>query len=450
MRLTFGTDGVRGVANSELSAELALALGRATARVLGADAFVVGRDTRISGPLIMSALAAGLAAEGADVIDLGVIPTPGVAAIAAERGVPGAVISASHNPFPDNGVKLLGRGGTKLDDDVERAVEDELGALLTGAAYHHDLPSGAGVGSIATDPTARDRYLDGLRAALAGRRLEGISLVLDCANGAASEFAPRLFASLGAQVRVLAAEPDGVNINAGCGSTHPEKLQAQVVASAADVGLALDGDADRLLAVNAAGALVDGDQLMAMSALDLHERGELPGATVVATVMSNLGFRLGMERAGVSVHETPVGDRHVLVALEANGWRLGGEQSGHIIFRHLATTGDGMLTGMLVLDLMKRSGRPLADLADAAMTRLPQELRSVRVGDTSHLSDATSVWEAVAEVERSLAGRGRVLLRASGTEPVIRVMVEADDHDLAAQAVSQLCGVVEEALGRAP
>jgi len=449
VRLTFGTDGVRGVANSELSVELSVALGRATARVLGSDAFVVGRDTRISGPLIMSALSAGLAAEGADVIDLGVMPTPGVAATASQRDLPGAVISASHNPFPDNGVKLLGRGGTKLGDDVERAVEEELGALLTGAAQHHDLPSGAEVGTIRADPGAAGRYLDGLRASLEGRSLDGLRLVLDCANGAASDYAPRLFSSLGADVSVLCAEPDGVNINAGCGSTHPGKLQAEVVAQGADAGVALDGDADRLLAVDAAGRLVDGDQIMAMCALDLDRRGELPDSTVVATVMSNLGFRLAMEQAGVQVHETPVGDRHVLAALDANGWRLGGEQSGHVIFRHLATTGDGMLTGLQVLDLMKRSGQSLDALADVAMTRLPQELRSVRVADPTHLSEAAAVWELAAEVERSLAGRGRVLIRVSGTEPVVRVMVEADDHDAAVDAVSRLCSAVEEALGRA-
>ncbi|HEV2369253.1 MAG TPA: phosphoglucosamine mutase, partial [Acidimicrobiales bacterium] len=271
--------------------------------------------------------------------------------------------------------------------------------------------------------------------------------VVDCANGAASTHAPRLFASMGADVKVVAADPDGVNINAGCGSTHPRMLQAVVSDSGADVGLALDGDADRVVAVDGTGNVVDGDQLMAMCALDLHERGELIGDTVVVTVMSNLGFRLAMEAAGLHVHETPVGDRHILAAMEANGWVLGGEQSGHIIFRRLASTGAGMLTGLQVLDLMKRTGRPLAELAAGAMTRMPQELRSVRVADPAHLKEAGGVWSAVAEVERALGERGRVLLRASGTEPVVRVMVEADDHDVAAEAVTRLCGVVQEVLG---
>ena len=447
MRLTFGTDGVRGVANSELSAELVLALGRASARVLGTDAFVVGRDTRISGPLLVSALSAGLASEGADVIDLGVIPTPGVAVIAAERGLPAAVLSASHNPFPDNGVKLFGRGGTKLDEDVETRIEAELGSLLAGGVGEHERPSGADVGRVVADPDAPRRYVEHLRATLEGRRVDGIRLVLDCANGAASALAPDLFESLGAQVTVLHADPDGVNINAGCGSTHPQHLQEEVRARGADVGLALDGDADRVLAVDEAGNLVDGDHLMAVCALDLRERGLLAGGTLVVTLMSNLGLRLAMEAAGVTVHETPVGDRHVLAAMEANGWVIGGEQSGHIIFRHLATTGDGVLTGLQVLDLLHRRGRPLGALAASAMTRLPQELRSVRVAELSRLPEAVPVWDAVAETERALGQRGRVVLRASGTEPVVRVMVEADDASVAASAVDRLCGVVEQALG---
>ena len=445
MRLTFGTDGVRGIANSELSAELVLALGRASARVLGRDGFVVGRDTRISGPLLVAALAAGLAGEGADVTDLGVLPTPGVAMIAAERGLPAAVVSASHNPFADNGVKLFAPGGTKLDDEVERLIEEELGAVLAGGA--HQLPSGAEVGRITADPDAGRRYLDRLRATLGGRTLDGMHVVVDCANGAASALAPELLRSLGARVTVLHADPDGININAACGSTHPQQLQQEVVETGADAGLALDGDADRVVAVDERGRLVDGDHLMAMCALDLSAQGRLAGNTVVVTVMSNLGFRLAMEAAAVEVHETPVGDRHVLAAMEANGWVLGGEQSGHIIFRHLAPTGDGLLTGLQVLDLVRRQGRTLGALAAEAMTRLPQELRSVRVADPSGLEQAPAVWDAVAETERALGHRGRVVLRASGTEPVVRVMVEADDPGVAASAVDRLCSVVEEALG---
>ena len=446
MRLTFGTDGVRGVANSELSAELVLALGRAAARVLGRDGFVIGRDTRISGPMLVSALAAGLAAEGTDVTDLGVIPTPGVAMVAAERGLAAAVVSASHNPFADNGVKLFAPGGTKLDDDVERSIEAELGAVLAGPS-RHEVPSGAAVGRITADEDAAGWYLARLRESLGGRTLTGLNVVLDCANGAASGLAPGLLDSLGARVAVLNAAPDGVNINAGCGSTHPQGLQEAVVAAGADVGLALDGDADRVLAVDERGRLVDGDHLMAMCALDLRAQGLLAGNTVVVTVMSNLGFRLAMEAAGVEVHETPVGDRHILAAMEANGWVLGGEQSGHIIFRRLASTGDGMLTGLQVLDLVRRRERSLGELAAESMTRLPQELRSVRVADLSRLDEAPAVWDAVAETERTLGHRGRVVLRASGTEPVVRVMVEADDPGTAASAVDRLCHVVEQALG---
>ncbi|HEX5266599.1 MAG TPA: phosphoglucosamine mutase [Acidimicrobiales bacterium] len=447
MRLAFGTDGVRGVANSELSPELALAIGRAAARILGRDTFLVGRDTRRSGPLLQAAFSAGLASEGADVVDLGVIPTPGVACIAARRGLPAAVISASHNPFPDNGVKLLGPGGTKLDEDIERSIEAELGTVLAGPAGSHELPSGDAVGRITGDEDAGRRYLDRLRESLAGRTLTGLRVVVDCANGAASGLAPGLLESLGAEVTVLSAAPDGVNINAGCGSTHPQSLQEAVVAAGADVGLALDGDADRVVAVDERGRLVDGDHLMAMSALDLRDRGLLAGNTVVVTVMSNLGFRRAMEAADLAVHETPVGDRHVLAAMETHGWVLGGEQSGHIIFRHLASTGDGMLTGLQVLDLVQRRQRSLGELAAESMTRMPQELRSVRVADLSRLDEAPAVWDAVAETERSLGHRGRVVLRASGTEPVVRVMVEADDPGTAASAVDRLCHVVEQALG---
>jgi phosphoglucosamine mutase len=447
VRLTFGTDGVRGVANSELSPELALAIGRAAVRVLGNSGFVIGRDTRISGPLLQAAVTAGLSSEGADVVDLGVIPTPAVAMAAADRGVPAVVVSASHNPFPDNGVKLFGPGGTKLDEAAERRIEEELGALLTGAVAHHELPSGAAIGRVVPGgPDAVGHYLSQLAATLGGRRLDGLRVVIDAANGAASALAPGLFSSLGAEVTALHACPDGTNINAACGSTHPEDLQAEVVRVGADAGLALDGDADRVVAVDASGRLVDGDQVMAMCALDLAGRGELAGGTVAVTPYTNLGFHLAMREAGVAVHETPVGDRHILAALDANHWVLGGEQSGHIIFRHLAPTGDGMLTGLQVLDLMARSGRSLADLA-SAMTRLPQVLRNVRVADVGLLDGAAPVWTAVGEEEARLAGRGRIMLRASGTEPLVRVMVEADDPAVAEAVAGRLCSVVEGALG---
>ena len=447
MRLAFGTDGVRGVANSELSPELALALGRAAARILGRDTFLVGRDTRRSGPLLQSSFAAGLASEGADVVDLGVIPTPGVAWIAARRGLPAAVISASHNPFEDNGVKLLGPGGTKLDEETERTIEEELTAVLTGTVGHVRIPQGVEVGSLTTDPDASAEYEAALVATLEGRRLDGISVVLDCANGAASSHAETVFALAGARVTAMAAAPDGTNINDGCGSTHPEALAKKVVEVGADVGLAFDGDADRLVAVTGSGQVLDGDQLLAIFAVDQRDRGLLAGETVAVTILSNLGLKLALADAGIAVHETPVGDRHLSAALEANDWMLGGEQSGHIILRHLFPTGDGMLTGLTLLDVMKRQGSDLDTLAAQAMTRMPQVMRNVRVTDRNQLDKASTVWAAVSAEEAALGGQGRVVLRASGTEPLVRVMVEAPDPAVAEAIVARLCAVVEEVLG---
>ena len=435
MTLKFGTDGVRGVAGTELTAELVTSLGRAAARVLAGGTFLVGRDTRVSGPMLFKALAAGLTAEGADVVDLGVVPTPAVAAASAERGLPGAMISASHNPFEDNGVKFFAAGGRKLSD----AVEEELEALL-GAA-----PTSAAVGRVSEDPQAASGYERRLLASLEGRSLDGLHVVLDCANGAASAVAPQVFRDAGALVDVIHDTPDGTNINDGCGSTHPEDLQRAVVASAADAGLAFDGDADRVLAVDGQGQLVDGDHVMAICAIDMHEHERLRDATVVVTVMTNLGFRLAMAERGITVVETQVGDRYVLEALEEGGWSLGGEQSGHVIFRELATTGDGLLTGLRLLDAVHRAGRPLADLAAAAMTQLPQVLVNVRVADRAALERAPALAGEVAAVEAELGDHGRVLLRPSGTEPVIRVMVEAPSQDQAERAAQRLAAAVEQA-----
>ena len=333
MPARFGTDGVRGVANEELTAELALALGRATARILPAPTFVVGRDTRLSGPLLQAAFSAGLATEGADVIDLGVLPTPGVATVAAARAVPGAVISASHNPYGDNGIKLFSLFGTKLPVEVENEIERELAELLADPERPPARPTGLGVGRLSADPEAAETYVAHLVGTLDGRRLDGLRVVVDCANGAASAIAPRVLAEVGASVTALHDAPDGVNINDGCGSTDPSELAHAVVTSGADLGLALDGDADRVIAVDSAGDIVDGDVLLALFALDLAAREELAENTVVVTVMTNLGFRLAMEERGIAVLETDVGDRHVLAALDAEGLSLGGEQSGHIIFR---------------------------------------------------------------------------------------------------------------------
>ncbi len=452
MTLRFGTDGVRGVANAELTPELVLALGRAAARVLGAgDArrrFLVGRDTRVSGPLLQAALSAGLAAEGVDVADLGVLPTPGVAFLSAAEGLPAAVISASHNPFPDNGVKFFAPGGRKLSDEAEARLEAELDGLLREGDGDR-RPTGAALGRLTPDHArARERYQQALVASLAGRRLDGLSVVLDCANGAASEVAPAVVRELGAQVTVLSDAPDGVNINHGCGSTHPEALQAEVVARGAAVGLAFDGDADRVLAVDHAGALVDGDQLIAICALDRRARGRLPGDTVVVTVMANLGFRQAMAAHGIALVETDVGDRYVLEEMEKGGWALGGEQSGHIIFGDLATTGDGALTGLQILDIMVRTGRPLADLA-GVMARLPQVLRNVPVGRKG-LNGSGDVGRAVEAVQAELGDRGRVLVRASGTEAVVRVMVEAMTEAEAEAASEVLCQAVRRSVGTEP
>jgi phosphoglucosamine mutase len=448
----FGTDGVRGVANEELTAELALALGRAAARTLAAPAFVVGRDTRRSGPLLQAALSAGLAAEGADVVDVGVLPTPGVACVAADRGVPGAVVSASHNPFEDNGIKLFGPEGTKLAVEVEAAIERELESVLAGAAAgdagNRSRPTGHGVGRIQGDPGAVSLYMAHLAEVTEGRQLGGLRVVVDCAHGAASAIAPAVLASLGAVVTAIGNEPDGANINERCGSTDPAGLVEAVLREGADLGLALDGDADRVIAVDHTGAVVDGDVLLALFALDLSARGLLAGNTVAVTVMTNLGFRLAMEAQGISVFETAVGDRHVLAALDAGGLSLGGEQSGHIIFRTLSTTGDGILTGIALCDLLGRAGQSLADLSTGLVERVPQRLVNVRVAQPERLAGCTEVWEAVEVARAELGHDGRVLLRPSGTEPLVRVMVEARVEAQADSVAAQLAGLVEAVLGR--
>jgi phosphoglucosamine mutase len=434
--MKFGTDGLRGVAGTELTAEIAHALGRAAARVLGGPTFVVGRDTRESGPWLETAFAEGVAAEGVDVELLGVLPTPGVAWAAAAAGVPAAMISASHNPFQDNGIKLFGAGGLTLADDVEARVEAELaaagepGVAASGAIRHGGDEVRAG-------------YLRHVLESVASRSL-GLSVVLDCANGAASTTAADIFLAAGCTVDVLSAAPDGRNINDGCGSTHPEVLQRRVVELGADLGLAFDGDADRVLAVDHSGRVIDGDHLIALFATDLAERDALRERTVVVTVMTNLGFKLAMAERGIQVVETKVGDRYVLEALDAGGLSIGGEQSGHIIFRSLASTGDGVLTGLQLVDLVHRQGRPLATLADEAMTSLPQVLRNVRVTQRG-IDVSAAIAEDVAAVEAQLGDRGRVLIRASGTEPLVRVMVEAPTAELADASAARLVDAVERA-----
>jgi phosphoglucosamine mutase len=446
----FGTDGLRGVANGDLTAEVAIALGRAVGRVLPAHTFVVGRDTRRSGPLLQAALSAGLATEGADVLDIGVVPTPAVAYVCQRRGLPGAMVSASHNPFGDNGIKVFGDGGTKLPTQTEAVVEHELDLVLDDPGHPPRRPTGHGVGVIGTEPGAADDYRAHLRGSVEGRRLDGLRVVLDCANGSAAAFAPEVFAGLGAEVLAIACDPDGANINHECGSTHPETLARTVVDTGADLGLAFDGDADRLVAVDHTGVVADGDVLLALFALDLAERDLLPGNKVVVTVMTNLGFRRAMAERGIAVLETPVGDRAVLEGLDAEGLALGGEQSGHIVFRRAATTGDGMLTGLQLADLVLRRDRHLAALSAGLIDRVPQLLVNVPVADPGRLESAEDVWRAVAEVELQLGQTGRVLLRASGTEPLVRVMVEAPTEDQAEWAANRLRSAVQHSLGAVP
>ncbi len=431
--MRFGTDGIRGRANTELTPSNALDLGRAAARVLGTPLAVVGGDSRLSTPMLEAALVAGLASEGVEVHRLGLAPTPAVAFEAARLGAMGVVVSASHNPYHDNGIKLFAPGGTKLPDDVESRIEAALAEL--------DGPAVADPGPIRDTPPG-DGYVEHLLAALDGRLLSGVRVVVDAANGAASGLVADVFQRSGADVVVVHATPDGTNINAGCGSTDPAALQALVTAERADVGIALDGDADRLIAVDEHGSVIDGDHTIAICALDMHERGLLRHDTVVVTVMTNLGFRLAMERVGIHVVETRVGDRYVLEALLDGGYSLGGEQSGHVIFPDRATTGDGMLTALVLLDIVRRSGRPLSELAAAAMTRLPQVLVNVPVSQPRP-DVAEQLAAEIRAAESALGATGRVLVRASGTEPMVRVMVEAETHELASRTADEIARRVD-------
>ncbi len=439
---SFGTDGVRGAANTDLTPEVALALGRAAAGVLGGDTFVIGRDPRRSGPMLEAALAAGLASSGASVELLGVVPTPTVAWVCAERNLPGAMISASHNPFADNGIKLFAAGGIKLADEAEAQIQERFHAILTGDALNGSdhgastIPVGAGVGSITSHDVA-GAWVRSVVASLDGRTLDGVRIVLDCAHGAASEVGPQVFEQLGAHVTVIGDQPDGLNINLDRGSTSPETLQASVVEHGADLGLAFDGDADRLIAVDHTGALVDGDHILALLAVDWSATGRLRHNTLVVTVMSNLGLHIAMRNAGIDVRQTGVGDRHVLAELSRGGFSLGGEQSGHVICRDLATTGDGVLAAAQLVDAVVRSGESLADLATAAMTTVPQVLRNVRLAARDpDLVDKLAPFVERAEAE--LGDDGRILVRASGTEPLIRVMVEHLDASTAERICAEL------------
>jgi phosphoglucosamine mutase len=451
----FGTDGVRGVAGDDLTGQLAMDLAAAAAAVLrdtGAfavaekagrrPAAVVGRDPRASGEFLEAAVVAGLAESGVDVLRLGVIPTPAVAYLTSDLDAElGVMLSASHNPAQDNGIKLFARGGFKLPD----AAEDEIEAMLAAGRK----PSTAeGFGRVSDASVQRERYKDHLLASLPdgtetnGRApLAGLTVVVDCAHGAASDVAPQVLERAGAKVIAIGAEPDGLNINSGCGSTHLETLAAAVLKHGADAGIAHDGDADRCLAVGADGVVIDGDQILAVLALALSDSDRLPGNTVVSTVMSNLGFRVAMRDIGISVIETAVGDRYVLEAMRAGQYTLGGEQSGHIIMLDHATTGDGLLTALHLLATTARQGVPLAELA-AVMTRYPQVLVNVRGVDKARVASAPELAAAVAAAEQELGTTGRVLVRASGTEPMVRVMVEAADVSQAQLLADRLAAVV--------
>ena len=440
MVLKFGTDGVRGDARADLTVEAAERLGRAGAEILGGDRFAVGRDPRASGPALAEAVHRGVAAAGGSSTDLGVLPTPAVARWCAEENVAGAMVSASHNPWFDNGVKFFGPGGLKLDDAAQARVQARFEAAGIGFG-----PGGRAAEVRSEAEAARRRHIDGVAASIGGRDLGGLSVVVDGANGAASAVGPECLRRLGASVRELNTSPDGRNINEGCGSTHPEGLRAAVVESAADAGVAFDGDADRVVAVDNAGNLVDGDQIIAVCALDRRRRGALPGPGVVVTIMANGGLRRAMAAEGIEVVETAIGDRRVLEMLDRRGLALGGEQSGHVIFRDLATTGDGLLTAVQLLDALKRSGLDLANLAAAAMTRRPQVLADVRLEAPARGLEARLAPAAAAAAER-LAGAGRVLVRPSGTEPVVRIMVEADDHSTARAEADRLVSEIATAL----
>ena len=451
MARIFGTDGVRGLANGPgrtgVTAELALDLSVAAAKVIldtgdvepgrPRPLAVVGRDTRISGQFLEHAVVAGLASAGVDVLRLRVLPTPGVAflthALDADLGV---VISASHNPMPDNGIKFLSRGGLKLDDAVEEAIEAVLG-------QEWDRPVGADVGRVRPYDQPVEEYVDHLVGTL-GSSLSGLTVVLDCANGAAVEAGPRAVRAAGAEVITIGAEPDGLNINDGCGSTDLGPLQKAVLEHGADAGFAFDGDADRCLAVDREGEVVDGDQILAVLALGMAEAGRLAENTVVTTVMSNLGFTRAMRAAGVNVRQTKVGDRYVLEEMRGGGYSLGGEQSGHVIMNEYATTGDGILTALHVLERMVETGQDLRSLA-SVVTRMPQVLVNVPDVDKARADDA-ELAAAVAAEEAALGEHGRVLLRPSGTEPLVRVMVEADTEETAHDVAHRLAGVVRKRL----
>ncbi|MEC2343865.1 phosphoglucosamine mutase [Paenibacillus barengoltzii] len=441
----FGTDGVRGIANKELTAELAYQIGRCGGYVLAGQVpkpkVVIGMDTRISGVMLESALVAGLLSIGADVIRLGVVTTPAVAYLTrllkADAGV---MISASHNPVEDNGIKFFGSDGFKLSDETELQIEE----LLDKAVDELPRPVGGDLGSVTVDNDSKLKYLEHLKTTISSS-FKGLKVVLDCANGAAYELAPRLFRELGAEVHTLAAEPNGLNINDHCGSTHPERLKEEVVRLGAHVGLAFDGDADRLIAIDELGQEVDGDYILCICGDAMNKAGKLKDSTVVSTVMSNFGFYKAAKKLGLATQQTAVGDRYVMAEMLRGGYNLGGEQSGHVIFLDYNTTGDGILTAIQLVDTMLASGKPLSELKKV-MKQYPQVLVNVRVQDKSKFAGNAVIAEAIAEVEQELGDNGRVLVRPSGTESLIRVMAEGPEKAELEKLVAQIVEVVEKQL----
>ena len=451
----FGTDGVRGVANEVLTAVLALQLGMAAGHwVCGANVcdrrgrrftVVIGRDTRLSGDMLEAAIAAGLAAAGVDVLNVGIVPTPAVAQIVLALGASaGIVISASHNPFEDNGIKLFGPNGRKLPDSVEDNIETIVGRLAELV-----LPTGGAIGRINESRDPVQLYLDRVEQTVGGRMaapLQGLTLTMDCANGAAYELAPILFRELGAQITVMHAEPDGVNINVQCGSTKPQSMAARVIETGSHAGLAFDGDADRVLLADEHGNIVDGDRMMAILAIDMHERGNLPGDVVVSTIMSNVGLEQALRKRQIRLHRTDVGDRYVGEAMETLGAAVGGEQSGHILLPHLTPTGDGLVTALHVLRIMRESGKPLSELASIVQS-CPQLLKSVRVRSKQGWREDAEIRNAIARGQERLGSAEWLSVRPSGTEPLIRVMAQGTDTELVESVVHDICAVIESRYG---
>ncbi|WP_226677363.1 phosphoglucosamine mutase [Rossellomorea aquimaris] len=442
----FGTDGVRGVANTELTPELAFKLGRFGGYVLTKDAtrpkILIGRDTRISGHMLEGALVAGLLSIGAEVMRLGVISTPGVAYLTKALGAQaGVMISASHNPVGDNGIKFFGPDGFKLSDDQESEIEDLLDQTVDGLPR----PTGADLGQVSDYFEGGQKYIQYLKQSV-DEDFDGLHIALDCAHGATSALATHLFADLDADISTMGASPNGLNINEGVGSTHPEALAEMVKEKGADLGLAFDGDGDRIIAIDEHGQIVDGDQIMYICGKYLKSQGQLKQSTVVSTVMSNLGFHKGLEENGIQSIQTAVGDRYVVEEMKKHGYTLGGEQSGHIIFLDYNTTGDGLLTGIQLVNIMKVTGKSLSELA-GEMQKFPQKLVNVRVTDKHHVTDNETVKNVIQKVEEEMNGNGRILVRPSGTEPLVRVMAEAPTEELCERYVNEIVQVVDQEMG---